>query len=187
MNNIRKKYPTSGEPLLLRVKGIKGSPLSGTINISGELAESPWQQSLQLNNKEEQSEGAEGKSESQHPGIAKGWARAKIAALMDKAHEGWQPEDIKNAVLPLALQHQLVSPYTSFVAIEEQISRPKGQGLHNEELANRLPQGQTQALAFPATATSAAQSLLQGVGLLLAAGLLMLLHSRTRQSRTQAR
>lgn len=168
----------AGEPLLLR---IKASAIAGTINISGELAESRWQQSLKLNNKKAQ--GGDG----QHPGIAKSWARAKIAALMDKAHEGWQPEDIKNAVLPLALQHQLVSPYTSFVAIEEQISRPAEKSLHNQKLANRLPHGQSKTLAFPATATSAAQKLIQGFGLLLAAGLLMLLHSRTRQARAKAR
>ena len=69
---------------------------------------------------------------------------------------GAAEEEVRSAVLPLALSHSLVSPYTSFVAVEERISRPEGEGLGKRPVPNSRPQGQSdQPFAYASTATLA--------------------------------
>jgi Ca-activated chloride channel family protein len=46
------------------------------------------------------------------------WARAKIAALMDQIRTGGNVDDIRPAVVRVALEHHLVSAYTSLVAVD---------------------------------------------------------------------
>jgi Ca-activated chloride channel family protein len=63
---------------------------------------------------------------------------------------------VRQDVLAVALQHQLLSPYTSFIAIEELVSRPAGDGLSSKPVANTRPRGQSpQVYAYPRTATTA--------------------------------
>ena len=58
-------------------------------------------------------------------------------------------------VLPLALSHQLLSPYTSFVAVEEVVSRPVTEGLDSKPVVSTRPRGQSdQTFAYPRTATT---------------------------------
>ena len=62
---------------------------------------------------------------------------------------------MRKDVLAVALQHQLLSPYTSFVAVEEVVSRPLSQSASSEAVANTRPQGQSpQSFAYPGTATT---------------------------------
>ena len=57
--------------------------------------------------------------------------------------------------LLIALRHRLLSPYTSFVAVEEQVTRPAEERAHSEAVLNTRPRGQSlQGIAYPSTATT---------------------------------
>ena len=73
-------------------------------------------------------------------------------------------------MLPLALQHQLLSPYTSFVAVEQRISRPENSPLGSQPVPNSRPRGQApQTYAYPQTATTAPANIWFGALFLLGA------------------
>jgi Ca-activated chloride channel family protein len=150
-------YP--GEPLLLVARG--GAGLSdGIVTVSGRSAGEDWQRTLAF--------ATPAKGEGGHRGVATLWARAKIASLLDEKILGADEASIRAQVLPVALQHQLVSPYTSFVAVEQQPSRPAEVGLKSVPVPNLRPQGQSpQPFAYPRTATPARLHLLTGTALLL--------------------
>ncbi len=60
-------------------------------------------------------------------GLSAGFTPAnKIAALMDDMARGVPEDDVKEQVLEVALDHQLVSKYTSLVAVDVTPSRPDG-------------------------------------------------------------
>ena len=58
----------------------------------------------------------------QGAGIAARWARARIADLLDGLASGGGEEAVRAAVLPIAFEHALVTPYTSLVAVEERVT-----------------------------------------------------------------
>jgi Ca-activated chloride channel family protein len=152
-----------GHPLLLAVK-FGANPPSGAIMVSADIAGQPWSQSLQSSGPNGEEEGG------QHPGVASLWARKKIAGLLDLKVEGESEESVRSRVLPLALQHQLLSPYTSFVAVEERVSRPEGERNSSKPVANSRPRGQTpQTYAYPQTATTGPAQLWLGLLLMFAA------------------
>ncbi|MEZ5524048.1 MAG: marine proteobacterial sortase target protein [Pseudomonadales bacterium] len=145
----------SGEPLMVAVKT---SELKGSVVLSGQTANTPWQQEIQLNGAQD------------HSGVATGWAREKIASLLDEKTTGRQEPEVRQDVLEVALRHQLISPYTSFVAVEQPISRPTEEKLKQEAVLNARPKGQgPQSYAYPQTATGAPISLLWGTLLMLLA------------------
>jgi Ca-activated chloride channel family protein len=88
-------------------------------------------------------------------GVASLWARRKIESLLDQLALGRDKDEVRENVLPFALKHQLLSPYTSFVAIEEVVSRPKDKDLLSKGVSNTRPKGQSpQTFAFSQTATT---------------------------------
>ncbi len=147
----------SGEPLLVAVKI---SDLQGVVSLSGKTASRQWQQDIQLNGVQS------------HSGVATLWAREKIASLLDDKTTGRPEPDVRQAVLDVALTHQLVTPYTSFIAVEQVISRPVEEGLTAEAVLNARAKGQAaQNYAYPQTATGAQFGLLWGALLLLIAAI----------------
>jgi Ca-activated chloride channel family protein len=48
---------------------------------------------------------------------------------------------IRAQALALALEHRLVTRYTSLVAIDDAVARPQGESLQSEEVARDLPAG----------------------------------------------
>jgi Ca-activated chloride channel family protein len=83
---------------------------------------------------------------------------------------------VRAEVLPLALTHQLLSPYTSFVAVEEVISRPAGESIDSKAVPNTAPRGQSpQSYAYPRTATTGPAKVWFGVLCLFIALLVRLL------------
>jgi len=148
-----------GEPIILVAKtsAVKAASLTGTVHISGQRANSNWEIELPL---------AGGQ---QRNGVAPLWARAKIKALMDSLVEGADQDAVKNDVIKVALQHHLVSKYTSLVAVEKTPSRPLWESLKLGAVPNNLPHGSTlgqQVVGTLAqTATDAQLKLL--IGLLL--------------------
>ena len=92
---------------------------------------------------------------SQATGVASRWARTKVTDLMDSLHEGADPEFVRGEVVSLALEHRLVTRYTSLIAVE-QIPSALGDST-TVPLASVLPRGGTDgprlrllALAFAA-------------------------------------
>ncbi len=76
-------------------------------------------------------------------GIAKLWARGRIESLTDRRHEGASEDDIRRDVLGVALEHGLVSDFTSLVAVDVTPARPAGEGLDSRPVATDLPHGWT--------------------------------------------
>ena len=64
-----------------------------------------------------------------------------------------------------ALEHHLVSPYTSLVAVDKTPARSAAAALERRNIANPVPAGAQFALALPQTATPAA--LLRWLGALV--------------------
>ena len=137
-----------GQPLSVAVNFGKQPP-TGEVRISALVDGKPWETRIAL------TQGADPQAIAGHPGVASLWARFKIAGLLDEKVTGREEAAVRADVLPIALQHQLLSPYTSFVAVEEVISRPPNEALGKASVANNRPQGQSpQSFAYPATATT---------------------------------
>ncbi len=146
-------YP--GEPLVVAARADSGL-LGGTVSVSGRREGQDWFRDLAL------------QRDKSHPGIATVWAREKIAALEDQRVLGRDEAEVRAEALPVALAHQLVSRYTSFVAVEQQPSRLEHEALKRKSVPNLRPKGQTaQTYAWPRTATAAPLQLVLGTILLL--------------------
>jgi len=101
-------------------------------------------------------------------GLSSIWARAKIESLTDHALRENNMEEMEPEITKVALHHQLVSRYTSFVAVEQVIKRDPADPLKEEQVANVLPKGSSMNTAsYPRTAA--------GVELLRLVGVLMLM------------
>jgi Ca-activated chloride channel family protein len=116
-----------GEPLVLAARLDK---LAGSVEIRGRIGDRPWVVTLPLGN------AAEGK------GLSKLWARRMITdAEVARTLRKITPADADNAILRLALEHQLVTRLTSLVAVDKTPSRPDGEPLKLTELPINLPAG----------------------------------------------
>ena len=85
-------------------------------------------------------------SEKSIPPLATLWARRKIADHYRQLML-FKDTEAKNNIIELALKYHLVTPFTSLVAVEKEVSRPtisnqKGQATHTKQLKNALPSGQ---------------------------------------------
>ncbi|WP_346992924.1 marine proteobacterial sortase target protein [Alteromonas gracilis] len=144
----------AAEPLLINLKAVQDAPrnvpLSGEITLSGNIKGNdgntyPWSRAISIP--------PITTSKTEHKGVATAWARKKVAALMDEKMLGRDEALVKKDILNVALPHKLITAYTSFVAIEERISRPKNHTATSEVLKNAMPEGmQMRAVSFPQTA-----------------------------------
>lgn len=140
-----------GEPLLVTVRA---DHLPDKITIKGVLGTTKWQTDVVLHI------GAESDL------VSTFWARRKIANLMDDYRTQNQREDIKDAIVNVALDHHLVSKFTSLVAVEQTPVRPKDAELKPNAIANNMPAGWKMG-QLPQTATPATLQLLFGFFLLM--------------------
>ncbi|WP_237444678.1 marine proteobacterial sortase target protein [Sinobacterium norvegicum] len=167
-----------GQPLLIKTKLVESNAerqsgeSPGEVEVRGTLAGQPWRQRLVLG----------GPSSS---AIASLWAEDKIQHLMGQKYRGVDPQWVREQVLAVALGHQLVSDYTSLIAVEQKISRPSDQLLATSDIANLLPQGSTLSVSYPKTATKAQLKMLFG-GLLIAVTLFLYCVLFGRQRRAKA-
>ena len=149
-----------GEPLLL---ALRAQHLPAQLRLSGRFGSQPWQASLQL----------QGGVES--PAVAVLWARRRIDGLMDRYRIAGPSDDLRQAITATALEHHLVSRFTSLVAVDKTPVRPAEQALDSHALVTRLPAGWHYDRVFgrmPQTATPANLYLLLGTLMLLAGALL---------------
>jgi Ca-activated chloride channel family protein len=150
----------AGEPVLV---AFSAERLPAEVTVSALAGDRPWQARVPV-------AGAHG--ENALPVL---WAREQIAALMDRMREGAPESEIREAVVVLALEHHLVSRFTSLVAVDRTPARSAEATLKSASIATNLPQGWTYEGVFgelPRGATSLRFDLVVGSLLLLAAGLL---------------
>lgn len=150
-----------GQPLLITAK-IPAEHISSVkalnIIVSGETASAPWKQTLSVSKPVSRT------------GVGSLWARDKISALLDKKASGTGENIIKPKVLEVALAHHLISPYTSFIAVEKEVSRTADKNIHSKAIANVTPKGQAlQAHTYPQGALGLQGKLILGLGALLLA------------------
>ena len=143
----------AGEPIVVSAS-FPGAP--STLSIVGRRGKSAWGTLLPT--------GAGAPAE----GIGKLWARERIAALSDAMVEGATEDEVKPLIVATALDHQLVSRYTSLVAVDLSPLAPAGTTAQRTVVPGLLPAG-LEASGFvgtlPRTATPA--PLLAMIGVLL--------------------
>lgn len=157
-----------GEPVLVAAS-LAGS--GGEVMLSGRIGAIGWTSKVAL---ADASPGAE---------VASLWARRKIEALMDELGDGAGELEVRRRVVPIAVEHRLLTRYTSFVAVDRTPARPDGAALNSTPMPTNLAHGWNHAAVFgelPRGATDARWHLLSGlVALTLALPLLTLLRRRS--------
>jgi Ca-activated chloride channel homolog len=126
-----------GEPLMVVAKLPQAN---GSLKASGWNTQGDWQDSLML------------ERGVLIDGVARLWGRSKIEALEDSLRQGAGEEAVRGAIVDLGIEHQLVSRYTSLVAIEQVRDRPKDAELTSLGFDNAAPADE---LAFAQGATDA--------------------------------
>jgi len=156
-----------GEPVIALIKSDK--PFTG-LRLSGYRMGKPLSVNIDTN------------SGKDRPGIATLWARKKIRSLMDAMNLGAAEPEVRRQVVTTALQHHLVSRYTSLVAVEQKVSRPSMEKLTNQQMKTNLPQGWKHNKIFGTSArTATASQLLTITGLILMLLSLLILYSNRRR------
>lgn len=102
------------------------------------------------------------------PPLATLWARRKIADHYRQLML-YKDTQAKANIIELALNYQLVTPFTSLVAVEKKISRPQSLPVNAKQLKNNLPAGQK----LPSTALNWQWQFYLGVCLLGFSGFFM--------------
>jgi Ca-activated chloride channel family protein len=167
-----------GEPLVL---SYRQNPLAikeeANFSLLGRYADTVWNKPLSLGVKGQQS------------GLNVLWARQKIAqlsrdqrsAMLDNPSNE-QLDKYKQDITQTALEHHLVSQYTSLVAIDLTPTKPAGLLAQNNQVANHTPKGSTASsplAQLPATATTAELNMLIGLLLLGSALCLRVINRKT--------
>ncbi|WP_328185301.1 marine proteobacterial sortase target protein [Marinobacter sp. OP 3.4] len=151
-----------GEPMMLLARG--SSP-EGSLAVSGSLpGGQSWQRGLAL---EQAAPGT---------GVHRLWARAQIDQLLDQGLSGQVDDESREQVLALGLRHQLVTPYTSFVATDKTPVRPVEEDLKKVAVPSLMPAGSAhRRIAYPQTATPAPLLMASGLLGLLLSGVMVLI------------
>lgn len=103
-----------------------------------------------------------------HPGITTLWARQRIEERMDhwrRSEEG-EREGIRSGIIADAIRYNLVTRFTSLVAVEEVVANPGGEQAA-VAVPTELPEGWQLDKVFGAPATGTADDFLAALGLAL--------------------
>lgn len=150
----------AGEPLMVTARL---SRFVGEVRLRGRRGDRPFEVSLPL------SPGAPER------GVHKLWARRKIAYWMGQRSAGVDAKEVREQVLAVAVEHEIVSRYTSLVAVDVTPRRPASVAVCRTQLANHVPAGSDPSRVpgvLPQGATPAPALLWLGsTALLLGAGL----------------
>ncbi|WP_325434761.1 VIT domain-containing protein [Pseudomonas nitroreducens] len=119
----------ANRPLVLFGKW-KGEP-RGELRIDARAADGPFQARLPIS--------ATSLGENADA-LAHLWARKRLASLMDQeALDGGF--EFSSQILDLGLKYQLLTPYTSFIAVDQQVRNPDPQAIQSVDQPLPLPQG----------------------------------------------
>ena len=126
----------ASQPLVLH--GRKEDQSSGQLVVTGTVAGgAPYRKVLNVEFGQVSGNGA----------IAQQWGRARIRALMNEMY-GYEKPDTVAAVTQTALAYNLLSNYTAFVAVSEEVRVDPSTGI-SEEVAVELPEGMTHNTGTP--------------------------------------
>lgn len=151
-----------GKPLLVSAR-FDQQPQSYTV--TGQLYGSPWSTTVDVSD----ANGSDGREDY---GVATLWARDKVASLRDDAIRNGVPALNKQAIMELGLSYNLVTPYTSFVAVDVTPARPRSLPPSTNPVPNPMPFGSTQnapSVGYPNTGLGLNLSYLFALVFLLAA------------------
>ncbi|MGI9264222.1 MAG: marine proteobacterial sortase target protein [Gammaproteobacteria bacterium] len=150
----------AGEPVLIAAR-TRGA--GSWVDLSGASESGYWLRQLEL---------PDGESVS---GVATVWAREKLSGLSDRMLEADDPETVRDEMISVALEHGLVSRFTSLVAVDKTPLRPSWEKTTTRSVPAVAPGKYTGVRigAFPATATQAPMLLMHAFWLLVLASVLL--------------
>jgi Ca-activated chloride channel family protein len=117
-----------GEPIVLAARLPLGT--AGPVVLTGRIGGKPWRADLTL-----------AANDDPPAGVPALWARRKVEALEDTAYAGARGEQIRDQVIQVALSHNLVTKYTSLVAVDATPARPEDARLGGGAMPTNLPKG----------------------------------------------
>jgi Ca-activated chloride channel family protein len=123
------------------------------VRISGRLVDTAWSQNLAI------------KAVGASSGIRINWAREMIAQWNRAGIRGVPKEQVREAVLDLALNHHLVSDFTSLVAVDKTPVRSVTIPLRPDDIAPPMPYGLK--VSMPQTALGYERNVMYALMLLL--------------------
>lgn len=147
-----------GEPLVVAVQ----SSGQGTLRVRGRIGARAWETTVTM------------QPSSEERGIGKLWARRKIEELMDSLSQQADAQTVRASVIALAMEHHLVSSYTSLVAVDTTPAGIDAKSCRSELIPLPSPAGGDTATpgSLPQTATPSALLMVTG-SVLLAISLLV--------------
>lgn len=150
----------AGDPLVILARLPKRP--QGMLSLTGRTGHNAWLRQLPITFVGETA------------GIAKLWARERIGELSRQKNLGADATQTEARIVELALQHHLVSEFTSLVAVDDTPVRPAGIPDRSEQAPTSAPLGSYWAstTGFAGTATPAPLLMLIGFAALAFAGLL---------------
>jgi Ca-activated chloride channel family protein len=128
----------AGQPLV--IMGRYDKPGSGDVTLRGNVLGQAVQMDLELELPER---------DEQHDSIGTLWARQRIRQIWNR-DLGKETREGREQITQLGLTHHLVTQYTSFVAVEKELTDKVDGQLRSETVPVMLPEGMTEAAA-PAT------------------------------------
>ncbi|OMH33917.1 marine proteobacterial sortase target protein [Motiliproteus sp. MSK22-1] len=161
-----------GEPLLI---SFRGTQFPKKLQLSGKQGAQTWQQTVVL----KQSSETTHHMDQDNSAVSVLWARRRIASRMDDYRQlspSEERENIRSEIIQTALEHHLVSKFTSLVAVDITPIRPDNADLNSQSIKTEFPKGWTQGKVFrmAKTATPAPLNMLIGTILLVLAALIKL-------------
>jgi len=157
-----------GEPMQVTVKS--ALPIT-SVQMTADSATQPWYQQVIIDDRQSSQ------------GISTLWARRKIEGLLDSLVTGASQAQVKPQVIATSITHQILSPYTSFIAVEKQPEpmplTAKMRALTAKRQMNTLAKAHENLIvAMPKTALGWHQQLLIGLLLMLLAPLSLRIWSK---------
>lgn len=149
----------TGQPLLV---SYKGSTWGDPIVASGNLTKASWTTTFPP----AMLSAAFHHYQREPSGLNVLWARSKIGELTSQRRKVKDKEKFNQAIETTALDHHIVSEFTSLVAVDITPSRPLNQVMQDSAIPNHLPFGMIQQQAvgtLPQTATNGQLKLILGL------------------------
>ncbi len=140
-----------GEPLVIVAATDKA--FTGSVEIEGMFSGQSWRQSVNL------------AKQTNEQGIGQIWARRKISEHMGSLRGGAPEVEVRKAVLDLALEHSLITKYSSLVAVDVTPSRTI-EFMYRQLIPLNLPNRWSQAKimgSLPQTATASSIHLILAI------------------------
>jgi Ca-activated chloride channel family protein len=153
----------TGQPLLVTARGGR---LAGDVLVTGSSDGQPWQQVIPL------------ETFQRSPGVAAHWGRQAIQRELDRRGQDLVDGEVRQRVVDLSIEYQLLSPYTSLVAVDKTPRRSRQAALRRHDVPSYLADdsGEADAMlvrAMPATDAGSVPALIRGLLALLLVALLL--------------